>query len=83
MSRSLASTFSFSRIFARTVGILISIGMMASIPYVRANDDMPVGFQLVVLEAHKTPGSSSTHFSLAKCRHFFKANRRVLFNAYA
>ena len=51
VSRSLAmaSTFAFSGISARTVGILISVGMMASIPYVRANGDMPVGFRLVVL----------------------------------
>ena len=46
VSRSLAttSTFDFSRISIRTVGILISVGMMASIPYVRANDDTLVGF---------------------------------------
>ena len=51
VSRSLdmASTFAFSRIFARMVGIPISVGMMASIPYLRANGDMPVGFRLVVL----------------------------------
>ena len=51
VSRSLAmaSAFAFSRIYARTVGILISVGMMASIPYVRANDDTLVGFRLVVL----------------------------------
>ena len=51
MSRSLAlaSAFSFSGISAYMVGIPISVGMMASIPYVRANNDMPVGFQLVVL----------------------------------
>ena len=51
VSRSLAmaSTFTFSRISARMVGIPISLGMIASIPYVRVNDDMPVGFWLVVL----------------------------------
>ena len=51
VSRSLtmALAFAFLRIYARTVGILISMGMMASIPYVRANSDTPVGFQLVVL----------------------------------
>ena len=50
-SRSLvmASTFAFSGISARMVGISISVGMMASIPYVRANDDMSVGFRLVIL----------------------------------
>ena len=51
MSRSLAmaSAFDFSGISARTMGIPIFVGMMASIPYVRVNGDMPVGFQLVVL----------------------------------
>ena len=46
MSRSLAMAlaFAFSRIFACMMGIFIFVGMMASIPYVRANDDMPVGF---------------------------------------
>ena len=28
---------------------LFSVGMMASIPYVKANSDMPVDFRLVVL----------------------------------
>ena len=38
VSRSLAmaSTFALSRIYARTMGIPIYVGMMASIPYVRA-----------------------------------------------
>ena len=45
----MASAFAFSRIFARMVGIPIYEGMMASIPYVRVNDDMSVGFRLVVL----------------------------------
>ena len=45
----MALTFAFSGISARMVGISISVGMMASIPYVRANGDMPMGFQLVVL----------------------------------
>ena len=51
VSRSLAmaSAFAFSRIFARMVGIPISVGMMASIPYVRVNGDMPISFQLVIL----------------------------------
>ena len=51
MSRSLAmaSPFAFLGIYARTVGIPISMGMIASIPYVRANSDIPVDFQLVVL----------------------------------
>ena len=51
VSRSLAmvSAFAFLEIFARTVDIPISVGMMASIPYVRVNGDMPVGFRLVVL----------------------------------
>ena len=45
----MAPTFSFSGISARMVGIPIYVGILASIPYVRANDDMPVGFWLVVL----------------------------------
>ena len=49
MSLAMASAFAFSRISARMVGILISVGMMVSIPYVRANSDMLVGFRLVVL----------------------------------
>ena len=51
MFRSLAtaSAFAFSGIYFRTVGIPISMGMMASIPYVWENGDTLVGFQLVVL----------------------------------
>ena len=51
VSRSLATTsaFAFSGIYVRTVDILIFVGMMASIPYMRANSDTPVGFRLVVL----------------------------------
>ena len=51
MSRSLAMTsaFAFSGISTLMVGILIFVGMMASIPYVRVNGDTPVGFRLVVL----------------------------------
>ena len=45
----MASAFAFSGIYARIVGIPISVGMMASIPYVRANDDTLVDFHLVVL----------------------------------
>ena len=51
VSRSLAmaSVFSFSGIYARIVGIPIFVGMMTSIPYVRAKGNMPVGFRMVVL----------------------------------
>ena len=51
VSRSLAmaSTFTFSRTFVLTMGISISMGMMASIPYVKENSDTLVSFQLVVL----------------------------------
>ena len=46
VSRSLAmaSTFAFPGISVRIVGILIYVGMMASIPYIRANGDTLVGF---------------------------------------
>ena len=40
----MASVVAFSGISACMVGIPISVGMMASILYVRANDDMPIGF---------------------------------------
>ena len=51
VSRSLitALTFASSGIYVRMVGIPISVGMIASIPYVRANGDSPVGFWLVFL----------------------------------
>ena len=51
VSRSLvmALTFAFFGIYVRMVGISIFVGMIASIPYVRANDDSPIGFRLVVL----------------------------------
>ena len=65
------------------VGILISVGMIASIPYVRMNGDSPIEFQLVVLYAHNTLGRSSTHFPLAECRHFFKAAMIFLLDAFA
>ena len=50
VSRSLitALVFASSRIFIQMVGIPISVGMIASIPYVRVNGDSPVGFWLVV-----------------------------------
>ena len=85
VSRSLAMAlaFAFSGIFVHMVGILISVGMIASIPYVRVNDDLLIGFQMVVLYAHKTLDGSSTHFPLAECRRFFRADRRVLFDASA
>ena len=51
MSRSLttASAFAFLGIYVRTVGIPIHVGMMAYILYIRANNDTPIGFWLVVL----------------------------------
>ena len=51
VSRSLATTsiFGFSRIFVCMTGILIFVGMMTSIPYVRVNSDTTIGFRLVVL----------------------------------
>ena len=79
----MASAFSFLGIYVRTVGIPISMGMMASIPYVSVNSDTLVGFRLVVLYAHKTPGSLSTHFHLVECRLFFRADRKVLLYASA
>ena len=45
----MASTFAFLGISARKVGIPISVGMMASIPYMKVNGDMLVGFPMVVL----------------------------------
>ena len=38
-----------SGVFVRMVGIPISVGMIASIPYVIVNIDMPVGLRAVVL----------------------------------
>ena len=83
MSRSLirASKFAFSGIFARMVRIQIFVGMMTSIPYGRANDNIPVGFRLVILYANKNHGSSSTHFPFDECRFFFRVDRRVLLDA--
>ena len=51
MSRSLimASMLASSGIPIRMVGIPISVGMITSILYVRANSDSLVGFQMVVL----------------------------------
>ena len=45
----MASTFAFLGISARKVGISIYVGMMASIPYVKVNGDMLVGFHMVIL----------------------------------
>ena len=45
----ISSVFPCSGAFVRMVGIPISMGMMASIPYVIANGDTPVGLQVVVL----------------------------------
>ena len=41
--------FPCSEVFVRMVGIQISVGMMASIPYEIANGDTPVGLRAVVL----------------------------------
>ena len=43
------SIFPCSGVFLRMVGIPISVGMMASIPYVIANGDILVGLRAVVL----------------------------------
>ena len=43
------SIFPCSGVFFRMVGIPISVGMIASIPYVIVNGDMPVGLRAVVL----------------------------------
>ena len=73
LSRSLvmASTFASLGIYLLMVGIPISVGMIASIPYVRVNSDSPVGLRLVVLSARNTPDSYSTHFPLVECMPFF------------
>ena len=39
----------YSGVFVWKVGILISVGMIDSIPYVIVNGDMPVGLRAVVL----------------------------------
>ena len=51
MSSSLVinSVFPCSGVFVRMVGIPISVGMMASIPYMIANGDTPVGLRAMVL----------------------------------
>ena len=43
------SIFPCLEVFVRMVGIPISVGMMASIPYVIANGDTPVDLRAVVL----------------------------------
>ena len=45
----MASVFASSGISVQMVGIPIFVGIIASIPYVRANGDSPVSFRLVVL----------------------------------
>ena len=69
----MALAFASFEISIQMVGIPIFVGMIASIPHVRAKGDSPVGFRLVVLEDNNTPGSSSTHFPLAKCMLFFQS----------
>ena len=53
VSGSLITKFAFrcSGTSVRMVGILISVWIIASIPYVIANGDIPVGLRVVVLEA--------------------------------
>ena len=48
-SLNMASVLASSEIPVQIVGIPIFVGMIASIPYVRANGDSTVSFQLVVL----------------------------------
>ena len=45
----MASALDFLGVLVRSVGILISVGIIAYIPKVRANDDIPVSFRPVVL----------------------------------
>ena len=51
VSSSLIINYAFlcSGVFVRMVGIPIFVGMIASIPYVIVNGDMPVGLRAVVL----------------------------------
>ena len=51
MSSSLIINYVFpcSGVFVQIVGIPISVGMMASIPYMIANVDTPVGLRAVIL----------------------------------
>ena len=44
-----ALTFASTGTSVRMVGIQISVGLIASIPYMRVNGDSLVGFRLVVL----------------------------------
>ena len=74
----MSSKIASSGISVWMVGILIFVGMIASIPYVRANGDSRIWFRLVVLYVHNTPGSSSTHFPFVECRSCFRADRSVL-----
>ena len=41
--------FPCSGVFVRMVGIPISVGMIASIPYVIVNEDIPVGLRAMVM----------------------------------
>ena len=72
-----------SGVFIRMVGIPISGGMIASIPYVIVNGDMPVGLRVVVLQAQSTLGSSSTHLPLAESNRFSRAVNRVFLATFA
>ena len=79
----MASTFAFLGISVRMVGILNLYGDDSLYAICEANGDSLVYFRLVVLYAHNTPNSSSTHFPLAECRHFFRVDRSVLLEPFA
>ena len=57
--------------------MLMSAGMIASVPYVNENGISPVATRLMVLLAQSTPGSFSTHLPLALFKFFYRLSRMV------
>ena len=74
----MASAFSFSGISARIVGISISMGMMASIPYVRLNDDMPLGSGWLFYRPIKSLEVPLPIFLWQSVDVFFRVNRSLI-----
>lgn len=79
----LSSMFSLSQLSTLHECSPISIGIIASIPYVNLNGDSPVVECEVVLHAYRTCGSFSTQHPLAESNLFLNPLKITLFAASA
>nr|GFA96085.1 hypothetical protein [Tanacetum cinerariifolium] len=77
--RSSLSLFTTSIVVVRYMGIPISAGITASVPYVREKGVSPWLDLIIVLWAQRTWGSSSTHFLFPSPKRALMPSHRLLF----